>query len=66
MLNLSILAILQTLPALIIGLTFHEFCHAYMAFLCGDRTAKDMGRVSLNPLRHIDPLGFVFILLAGF
>jgi Zn-dependent protease len=64
--NLSLVTILQTLPALIVGLTFHEFCHAYASYLLGDSTAKDMGRVSLNPLKHIDPLGFAFILLAGF
>lgn len=58
--------LLQTLPAIIIGLTFHEFSHAYMAYLCGDRTAKDMGRISLNPIKHIDPMGFFFIVLAGF
>jgi Zn-dependent protease len=53
--------------ALVIMLTFHEFGHAWMAHLCGDDTAKSEGRVSLNPLVHIDPIGTVlFPLLAIF
>jgi Zn-dependent protease len=45
--------------ALVIMLTFHEFGHAWMALKCGDPTAKSEGRVSLNPLVHIDPIGTV-------
>jgi len=44
---------------LIVLLTFHEFGHAWMAWKCGDDTAKDQGRCSLNPLVHIDPIGTV-------
>lgn len=44
---------------LVILLTFHEVGHAWMAWKCGDSTAKDLGRVSLNPLVHIDPIGTV-------
>jgi Zn-dependent protease len=47
--------------ALVIMLTFHEFGHAWMALKCGDPTAKSQGRVSLNPLVHIDPLGTVVL-----
>jgi Zn-dependent protease len=54
------------MPAVIIGLSVHEFSHAFMAMNLGDSTAKDEGRVSLNPLRHLDPLGFLFIVLVGF
>jgi len=57
---------LYFLPGIIIGLTLHEFCHAYVAKKCGDTTAEEMGRISLNPLKHIDPLGFIFLLLVGF
>ena len=64
--QLDFLFLLQVLPSIVIGLTLHEFFHAYAAYLCGDRTAKEMGRISLNPVRHIDPLGFFFIILAGF
>src|SRR5688572_33299277 len=44
---------------LVILLTFHEFGHAWMASKCGDDTARSEGRVSLNPLVHIDPIGTV-------
>src|ERR1044071_7827346 len=50
---------------LIVLLTFHEFGHAWMALKCGDDTAKVMGRVSLNPLVHIDPIGTVLMPLLG-
>ena len=46
---------------LVILLTFHEFGHAWMASKCGDDTAKSEGRVSLNPLVHIDPIGTVLL-----
>jgi len=52
--------------ALIIGITIHEFCHAWTAYKLGDPAPKKMGRVSLNPLAHLDPLGTVFLFLAGF
>jgi len=52
--------------ALLIGITIHEFSHAWMADRCGDPTAKLDGRISLNPFVHLDPLGTVFLLLAGF
>jgi len=54
------------MPAAIIGLTVHEFSHAYMAFRLGDHTAKDQGRLTLNPLKHIDWMGFFLIVIAGF
>jgi len=57
---------LEIIPAAIIGLTVHEFSHAYMAYKLGDATAKEDGRVSLNPLKHIDWLGFFLIIIAGF
>ena len=46
---------------LVVLLTFHEFGHAWMAHTCGDDTAKSQGRVSLNPLVHIDPIGTVLL-----
>jgi len=57
---------LYTLPGILIGLTVHECCHALCAWKLGDSTAKDQGRITLNPLKHIDIIGFVFIMLAGF
>ena len=57
---------LMYLPGIIIGLTVHEYCHALVAHWCGDDTSKDQGRVTLNPLKHIDPYGFIMLLVAGF
>lgn len=64
--NFDILGILKNLPAVILGLTIHEYAHAYTANRLGDPTARDLGRMTLNPVKHIDPLGFFFILIAGF
>ena len=57
---------LKLLPGIIIGLTIHEFSHAVVASRCGDNTSKDQGRVTLNPLKHIDPFGFLMLFIAGF
>jgi len=57
---------LKIIPAAIIGLTVHEFSHAYVASLLGDNTAKAQGRITLNPLKHIDWMGFFLIIIAGF
>ncbi len=51
---------------LILGITIHEFMHAYSSFRLGDPTAKAYGRVSLNPLVHLDPFGTLFLLFVGF
>lgn len=58
--------ILTLLPGIIIGLTVHEFSHAWVAHLSGDSTSKDQGRITLNPLKHIDLMGFIFLIFAGF
>lgn len=58
--------LLYRIPALLIALTFHEVAHGYIAYKLGDPTAKQSGRLSLNPLRHIDPLGLLALLLVGF
>jgi Zn-dependent protease len=52
--------------ALIVSLTFHEFSHAFVADKLGDPTAKDLGRLTLNPLAHLDPLGMLFLIVARF
>ena len=64
--NFSLQLFLLRLPALIIALTFHEFFHGFAAYLLGDRTAKQDGRLSFNPLKHIDPIGMILILVVGF
>jgi len=61
-LNSLILAV----PAILIALTFHEFAHAYVAFRFGDPTAKYMGRLTLNPMAHLDPMGTIMIFLIHF
>jgi Zn-dependent protease len=52
--------------SLLIAITVHEFSHALMANRLGDPTAKRMGRLSLNPIRHLDPMGTLMLLLVGF
>lgn len=51
---------------IVIALSFHEFSHAFVAFKLGDPTAERMGRLTLNPLAHLDPVGFMMLLVAGF
>lgn len=51
------------LPAFLISLSFHEFCHALTATFFGDDTPKKQGRLTLNPMAHVDPLGLLFLLL---
>jgi Zn-dependent protease len=53
-------------PPILLALTFHEYAHAYVANRFGDDTAKQNGRLSLNPLRHLDPLGTIMIFLVHF
>lgn len=57
---------LLTLPAIIIGLTLHEFAHAFASTKLGDPTPQMTGRYTLNPLKHIDWFGFIFLIFAGF
>src|SRR5256884_6980697 len=54
------------LVGLVIAITFHEAAHAYLADLLGDKIPRYMGRLTLDPLAHLDPIGTLLILLAGF
>lgn len=54
------------LPAIIVGLTFHEAAHGFASYWLGDPTPKLQGRLSLNPIKHIDPIGFLALFFAGF
>lgn len=54
------------IPVILISLTLHEYGHARVAYLCGDPTAKNLGRMTLNPIAHVDPIGFLSLLLFGF
>jgi len=64
--NLPAPELIGLLVALVLGLTFHEFSHAFVADQLGDHRPRALGRVSLNPLHHLDPLGSLFMLIAGF
>ena len=64
--NHSVYEIIALIPPLLLSLTLHEFAHARVALAFGDPTARNMGRVSLNPLVHLDPVGTLALLLVGF
>jgi Zn-dependent protease len=64
--DIDISRILISLPAIVIGLTFHEYAHGRMADYLGDDTPYYQGRLTLNPLPHMDWLGFLMLMLAGF
>lgn len=57
---------LLMLPGIIIGLSFHEFAHGYVSYKCGDPTPRYQGRLTVNPAAHIDVIGFMCLLFAGF
>lgn len=61
-----ILTKILMLPGIIIGLSFHEFAHAWVSDKLGDPTPRRQGRVTINPLAHIDWMGFLALLLVGF
>lgn len=54
------------LPAIFIGISFHEAAHAYASYFLGDPTPKNQGRVTINPLSHIEPIGLLALFVAGF
>lgn len=61
-----LLNLVLTLPAVLIAITFHEYAHAWAADKLGDDTPRRQGRLSLNPLAHLDPIGCVLLVFAGF
>ena len=61
-----ILRILLSLPIVFLALSLHETAHGYMAYKLGDPTAKNLGRLTLNPIKHLDPIGFLAMVLVGF
>ncbi|OYD15936.1 site-2 protease family protein [candidate division WOR-3 bacterium JGI_Cruoil_03_51_56] len=66
MLGINPLDLVLSAPAILFGLTFHEFSHGYVAYRLGDPTAKMMGRLTLNPLKHLDPIGTIALFLFHF
>ena len=61
-----ILSMLLTLPVILLSLTVHECAHGIVADKLGDHTAKNLGRLTLDPRKHLDPIGFICMLLFGF
>jgi Zn-dependent protease len=66
MLDINLATIISRLITIVIAFTFHEMAHAASAYLFGDKTAANQGRITLNPIAHIDPIGALMILFAGF
>ena len=63
---MGLVALLLTLPGVIIAITFHEFAHAFAADKLGDDTPRNQGRLTLNPLSHVDPVGFLMLIFVHF
>lgn len=61
-----VLGALYRIPGILIGLSFHEWAHAYAAYKRGDPTARNLGRMTVNPIAHLDPIGIITLLIAGF
>lgn len=64
--NATLPVVTGIVVALVVGFTVHEFTHAALADALGDHRPRALGRVSLNPLRHLEPVGTLFVLIAGF
>lgn len=64
--NFNIKLLLIQAPVILFALTVHEFCHAWVANMLGDDTAKRQGRLTLNPVAHLDVLGTILMFIAGF
>lgn len=62
----TILNMILIIPGMLLAFTFHEFAHAYVADKLGDKTPRFQGRLTLNPISHIDPIGFIAVLLFSF
>lgn len=61
-----LLSLLLSLPVIVFALSFHESAHAFVAWKLGDPTARNMGRLTLDPLKHLDPIGTLMMVLFGF
>lgn len=64
--KMALISLLLTLPAVLIAITFHEFAHGFAADKLGDDTPRRQGRLNLNPLSHLDPIGSIMLIFAGF
>ena len=61
-----LIALLMWIPIILLSLSVHESAHAYAAYKLGDPTSRNLGRCTLNPAKHIDPFGFLSMLIIGF
>lgn len=61
-----LLTLLFMLPPMMLALSLHEAAHGYVAWKCGDNTAYNLGRLTLNPVKHLDPIGFICLLVFGY
>lgn len=64
--RIQLLSIILSIPAILIAFTFHEYAHAKVADMLGDKTPRFQGRLTLNPFAHIDPIGFLVIMIFRF
>jgi len=64
--NFNILDLLLRIPAILIAITFHEYAHGWAAYKLGDPTPKLYGRLTLNPLAHLDPIGTIMLIIFRF
>ncbi len=62
----TLIVFLMWIPIVLLSLSLHETAHAYIAYKLGDPTSRNFGRCSLNPMKHIDPMGFLAMLIIGF
>jgi len=62
----NLLTMLVGVIAILMSITVHELAHGYVAYRLGDETAKNAGRLTLNPIKHLDPLGALLMFLTGF
>ena len=61
-----LIAFIMSLPIMMLSLSVHESAHGLIAHKCGDDTAYNFGRITLNPIKHLDPIGFLCMMLVGF
>ncbi|MBE6633048.1 MAG: site-2 protease family protein [Ruminococcaceae bacterium] len=61
-----LLSLIIVVPAMMLALSVHETAHGFAAWKCGDPTAHNLGRLTLNPIRHLDPVGLIMLLLVGY
>lgn len=61
----AVISFLLSIPVIIVAFSIHEFAHGFVAYKLGDPTARNLGRLTMNPLKHIDPIGAVLMLVCG-